>query len=61
MSGFIINYGNGKCSNCHGTGRESFLEVIEEWPEQTGNYPVCDGSGICQNCGGGWIYMMSFI
>jgi len=46
--------GNGKCSECHGSGGE--LDPLDGLAEALSNSPQtckeCGGSGDCQTCGG---------
>jgi len=46
--------GNGKCSDCHGTGQN--LDVLEDvadaLSEEEQGCETCGGSGTCQTCKG---------
>ncbi len=54
------NYpGNGKCSDCHGTGHEQ--DVLDAFAESLAgtsqDCKTCHGSGDCQKCDGkGYIH-----
>lgn len=50
----VFGGGDGKCSDCHGTGREldpltAFTEALSG---QSQKCDTCDGSGVCQTCYG---------
>jgi len=51
---FDDEIGDGKCSECHGTGLE--LDPLEALVEALGDEPQtckeCEGSGKCQTCKG---------
>jgi len=51
---FDPNCGDGKCSECHGTGLEQdVLEALaESLSGQSQKCKVCGGSGKCQTCYG---------
>jgi len=46
--------GNGKCSDCHGTGLETnvFEALAESLSGQSQDCKSCNGSGECQTCYG---------
>jgi len=50
----IFGGGNGKCSDCHRTGKE--MDIIEALAEslsgQSQDCKACGGSGKCQTCYG---------
>lgn len=51
---YILGGGNGKCSKCHGTGKNP--SMMDDIAESLGNKPTkcwkCDGSGDCPTCKG---------
>ena len=47
----IVGGSDGKCSNCHGTGKDSDW-VDEFFDLGSEDCSDCDGSGVCQTCDG---------
>jgi len=47
-----VNEGDGKCSQCHGTGLGSLLDQVVD---RHSKCIRCNGSGICQSCSGAGI------
>jgi DnaJ-class molecular chaperone len=45
--------GDGKCSVCHGTGSDGFLEsVVEVLGGEESQCDQCQGTGLCPTCAG---------
>lgn len=48
--------GDGKCSNCSGTGQTVEEAMVEVFTTLHEDCPDCNGTGKCQTCDGtGWI------
>lgn len=51
--------GDGKCSECHGTGMGGVLEDLADYANPLGSQGSecwkCHGTGQCQTCGGSGI------
>jgi len=55
--GLFDTYGNGRCSECHGSGHDAHAEFLVGMATlglEGTNYPCkyCSGTGQCQMCGG---------
>ena len=46
-------YGDGVCSHCHGDGKSLMSGLNEAIMGTVLKCNYCDGSGVCQTCGGG--------
>jgi len=53
-SAFGFPQGDGKCSECHGTGYGDALDQMIDgmFGTEAQGCLACDGTGICQICGG---------
>ena len=48
------NRGNGKCSKCHGSGKDNSWAsgIVKSIAGQAEKCYLCRGTGTCQKCGG---------
>lgn len=49
------NSGDGRCSTCHGTGKDLFDDIcnaLNPFYQTDNDCRDCHGSGKCQTCGG---------